>query len=307
MTATNEAGKWHPALSVAAVLEASPEHDEAPVQVEVFTDPFSAWCWGNQPDWHKLCETFGSFLQVRFRMVGLIRDPSEASPHSGSLSDPPRMAMQWEEIAHITGMPLDSDRWLDAPPRTSWPACAAIAAALAADPVGGERYLRRCRETAICLGGDLDDAGDLTTLASACGLDGAELGLALESGVAGALFQEDLERAASLGGVTAPTYHFTGAGGTATLRGSRPFPALVEALSQSYDDALPLLTDPADVSDRTAYAQALASARVSTTAAEFATLLDIERADATDLLDRLCAGGNLVRHKVGSRSLYRVA
>ncbi|MDF1565842.1 MAG: DsbA family protein [Deltaproteobacteria bacterium] len=304
MSSSIDASRHHPAISVAAVLEASPEHDEAPVLVEVFTDPFSAWCWGNQPDWVKLCETFGSFLQVRFRMVGLIRDTASGERLGGGLSDPHRMAMQWEEIAHLTRMPLDADRWLEAPPMTSWPACAAIAAALAADPVGGELYLRRCREAVICHRKDLADATELLELAGACDLDVDRLARDLESGAAGALFKADLDRAAALGGVSCPTYHFSGGGGVVTVRGSRPFQALVAALSEAYDDALPLLADPADVENRSAYARSLASARGSITVAEFATLLDIEPGDAADFLDRQCAGGNLVRQKIGRVSLY---
>jgi putative protein-disulfide isomerase len=243
---------------------------------------------------------------VEYRMVGLIQSLEEMGASQSALNRPDQIAMQWEEVAHLSGMPLYSDVWIEAPPASSWPACAAVKAAQLQDPAAASRYIRRLREAGLCQGADIADPDALVALASLAGLDAKRLGDDLESGAAGEAFNADLVLAAEAGAVSAPSFFFFGPAGLAEIRGARPFEDLLMAVEQVAGEAIPLVAAPTAVDDRGAYLKALAGSRGSITAAEIAELLGLERTVAADLLDRMAAGGSLKREPAGTAYLYRL-
>ncbi len=294
-----------PTPSIAALLEGHAQPDEPLVRVQWFTDPFSAWCWAFEPTWLKVTEVFGSLLCVEPIATGLYRSAEELTRSASAFNRPEQIAMQWEEVAHLSGMPLDSERWLRGAV-SSWPACAALKAGWRMDPVKGWRYLRRLREAALCEGRALEDPAELGALATESGLEGEAVESALVDGSAGALLEADLEHAAETGAMGSPGFLFFGPAGIQDLRGARPFEEIAEAIVSVCGEPAELVGDPPAVADRQAYLVALAEARGSVAAAEAAVLLEIDPADATDLLDRMAAGGRLTRTPVGRRALYRL-
>ncbi len=295
-----------PLLSVASVLAGVAPAEPPAIHVRYFTDPLSAWCWGTEPAWLHLVELYGPQFALELRMAGLYQSLEEVTASASAFHRPDQIAMQWEEVAHLTGMPLDSEVWLKAPPASSWPACAAVKAAEAQDPAMALVFLRRLREAALCERADVADPEVLSRLASAVGLDVARFDGDLESGAAGEAFNEDLVLAAEIGAVSTPAFFFFGPGGVAEVRGARSFEDLEAALAQVAGGALSLDADPQGLPDRQAYVRALTEARGSVTAPEIAELLGLDRGDAADLLDRMSAAGALARAGVeGGGALYR--
>lgn len=292
-------------LSVASVLTGAAVPTAPTIHVRFFTDPLSAWCWGTEPAWLHLVEAYGPHLALELRMVGLYQSLEEVTESASAFHRPDQIAMQWEEVAHFTGMPLDSEIWLEAPPASSWPACAAVKAAEAEDPTLAQRFLRRLREAALCERRDVADPAVLAALAGEAGLDVPRLEEALASGTAGDAFNEDLVLAGETGAISTPALFFFGPGGVAEVRGARAFEDLEAAMAQVADGPLMLVADPADVGDRQGYARALAEARGSVTAAEIAEVVSMDRGDAADLLDRMAAAGTLTRTAVGRSAIYR--
>ena len=86
-------------------------------------------------------------------MAGLARD----------FSAPVEQLRRWLEVAAETGMPADPRMWLDAPPKSSYPACLAVKAA-AEQSLDGP-YLRRAREGFAVRGRRLDSPDALVALA----------------------------------------------------------------------------------------------------------------------------------------------
>src|SRR3712207_9352526 len=70
---------------------------------------------------------------------------------------------RWLDVAAETGMPADPRMWLDAPPRSSYPACLAVKAA-AEQGLDGP-YLRRAREAIACERRKVDNTEELTAIA----------------------------------------------------------------------------------------------------------------------------------------------
>src|SRR6185503_18267029 len=103
-------------------------------QAVVYTDPACPWSWASEPALRRLQADFGDALPVAFVMGGLAREfkrPLDTMRH-------------WIDAGEASAMPVDPRLWLDAPPRSSYPACLAVKAA--AEQGRDAAYLRRARE-----------------------------------------------------------------------------------------------------------------------------------------------------------------
>jgi protein-disulfide isomerase-like protein with CxxC motif len=152
----------------------------------VYTDPACPWSWAAEPALRRLQADFGAALEIRFVMGGLAREfrrPLETMCH-------------WIDAGEATGMPVDPRLWLDAPPRSSYPACLAVKAA-------GEQgldaaYLRRAREGLAYERRRLDSTEPLVELARTVpGLDVERFRIDLESDAIAEAFGADLDRTRS--------------------------------------------------------------------------------------------------------------
>jgi Thioredoxin len=104
------------------------------VHVTYFTDPACPWSWAAEPGLRRLQSEFGPTLRITYVMGGLAREfrkPVETMHHV-------------LDACAASGMPVDPRVWLDAPPRSSYPACQGVKAAAAQGM--DEPYLRVVRE-----------------------------------------------------------------------------------------------------------------------------------------------------------------
>ncbi len=295
-----------PLRSVAAELCGAPHRPTCRVHIQHFTDPLSAWCWATEPTLLHLSELLGGYVSIEHRMIGLMEsvEPDDSASSDDALNRPSQLTMHWEEVGYLSGMPMDSDFWLERPIASSWPACAAVKAAQSQDPRRASHYLRRLREAALCNGEDLADTRILEKHANLVGLDASRLGSDLENGTAGAAFNEDMRLAAETGAIAPPSFFFFGPAGLAEIRGARTIEDMLSAVERVAGEPVPLCASPRSVANRHGYVKALASSRGSIAAAEIVELFEVERTVASDLLDRMAAGGSLRRAKAGSSSLY---
>ena len=156
------------------------------------TDPVCPWSWGAEPAVRRLEAEFGDEVRITYVMGGLAREfrrPVETLRHVLDASE-------------ATGMPVDPRVWLDAPPKSSYPACLAVKAA-AEQGLDGT-YLRRVREAVMCERVKADNPDALTALArDVAGMDVERFAVDLSSNAIVEAFGTDLERARSL----APEHH----------------------------------------------------------------------------------------------------
>ena len=183
-----------------------------PIDAYVYTDPACPWSWAAEPALRRLQAEFGDALRLHFVMGGLAREfkrPLETMRH-------------WIDAGDASGMPVDPRLWLDAPPRSSYPACLAVKAA-AEQGLDGP-YLRRAREGLAYERRSLDSPEPLVELARTVpGLDVERFRVDLASNATVEAFGADLERTRSV----APE-----------LRGGRPrvpFPSLQVGDAWAYD------------------------------------------------------------------------
>jgi len=100
----------------------------------------------------RLQAEFGEGVRITYVMGGLWRE-----------IDPARALAATLEAAAASGMPVDPRLWLDAPPKSSYPACLAVKAA-AEQGLDGP-FLRRVREAIMCERVKGDNADALVALA----------------------------------------------------------------------------------------------------------------------------------------------
>jgi predicted DsbA family dithiol-disulfide isomerase len=158
-----------------------------PVHVLYVTDPACPWSWGAEPALRRLEAEFGDEVRITYVMGGLAREIDAAKALADTL-----------EAAAASGMPVDPRLWLDAPPKSSYPACLAVEAA-AEQGLDGP-YLRRVREAIMCERVKADTADALTALArDVPGMNVDRFRVDLGSNAIVEAFGADLDRARSAG------------------------------------------------------------------------------------------------------------
>ncbi len=192
------------------------------------TDPACPWSWGAEPVLRRLEAEFGDQVRITYVMGGLAREfkrPVETMAHV-------------LDAAAATGMPVDPRLWLEAPPKSSYPASLAVKAA-AEQGLDGP-YLRRVREALMCERVKADNADALVALArDVPALNVDRFANDLGSNAIVERFGEDLEAARTL----APEHH--------NAAGRVPFPSFLVGDDGAFDT-----TDVAVVRDLVARAGA---------------------------------------------------
>jgi putative protein-disulfide isomerase len=154
------------------------------VHVTYYTDPACPWSWAAEPGLRRLQAEFGDTLAITYVMGGLAREfrkPLETMRHV-------------LDAAEASGMPVDPRVWLDAPPRSSYPASLAVKAA--AEQRLDAPYLRIVREGIMAGRRALDTPDALTDAARRVpGLDVDRFAIDLRSNAITEAFGADIERA----------------------------------------------------------------------------------------------------------------
>jgi predicted DsbA family dithiol-disulfide isomerase len=210
------------------------------VHVTYYTDPACPWSWAAEPGLRRLQAEFGATLRITYVMGGLAREfrkPVETMHHV-------------LDACAASAMPVDPRVWLDAPPRSSYPACHAVKAA-AEQGLDGP-YLRVVREGLMVEGRSMDNADALTDAARRVpGLNVERFKIDLQSAAIAEAFAADLDRVRA----AAPETH------TEDLR-RVPFPSFEFRTAEDRDGGPPVAAvyDSGDVGELRAAALAAGAA-----------------------------------------------
>ncbi len=268
----------------------------APVKIIYFTDPICSSCWGIEPQLRKLKLEYGQYIEVAYRMGGLLPDWSY---NSGGISKPSDVASHWDEVSLHYDMPIDGDVWLEDPLHSSYPPSIAFKAAQMQDSGKAIYFLRELREMVFLKKRNITKWENMAAAATKVGLDAAQLESDF-NGKANELFKQDLALAAQLGVRGFPTLFFVNAqGNQQKVYGTKPYSVYEAALLDQSPAALKKEID-------TKW-ESLFSKYSSLTAREFAELSNKPRVEAEEKLRTLAGEGHLTELATRNGSLWTVA
>lgn len=253
-----------------------------PVRIIYFTDPICSSCWGIEPQLRRLKLEYGPYIELEYRMGGLLPDWSY---NSGGISKPSDVAHHWDEVSLHYDMPIDGDVWLEDPLDSSYPPSIAFKAAQLQDEYKAIRFLREVRELVFLHKKNITKWDHLATAAQRAGLDVDRFKADYE-GKAKGLFADDLALGKQLGVRGFPTLFFVDSQGQLEkVYGTQPYAAYEKALQKQ----LPSVTKiPID----TAWENLFATFP-TLTSREFAELSGRNRQEVDAYLQSLADAGHL--------------
>ena len=265
------------------------------LKIVYFTDPICSSCWGIEPQLRKLKLEYGKFIEIEYRMGGLLPDWSY---NSGGISKPSDVAHHWDEVSAHYDMPIDGDVWLEDPLDSSYPPSIAFKAAEFQDKHKAQLFMREIREMVFLKKKNIAKWEQLTVAAKNVGLDVAQLKLDFE-GKAKSEFENDLKLAKEYGVRGFPTiFILDSAGNQQKVYGSKPYAV--------YETAI-LKLNPTLV--KSAYNnnwETLFSLYNSLTAKEFSVLSGTARAESETKLNALSSKGKLKKLSTKNGAMWQL-
>lgn len=266
-----------------------------PVRVVYFTDPICSSCWGIEPQLRKLKAQYGEYLDIEYRMGGLLPDWSY---NSGGISKPSDVAHHWDEVSVYYDMPIDGDVWLEDPLSSSYPPSIAYIAAKLQDERKAVLYMREIRKMVFLEKVNIAKFENLKKAAESVNLDLTQFEADF-NGRAKELFKEDLSMARQFGVRGFPTMYFIDEyGSREVVYGSRPF--------EEYQRALLKFQPKAEAAEVSTDWKSLFALYDSYTALEFQTMSGLTRQETIDLLNELTAKGILNRTDTKNGDLWSI-
>ena len=265
------------------------------LKIIYFTDPICSSCWGIEPQLRKLKLEYGDYVEINYRMGGLLPDWSY---NSGGISKPSDVAHHWDEVSRHYDMPIDGDVWLEDPLDSSYPPSIAFKAAQLQDTDKAIYFLRRLREMVFLEKINIAKWENLAAAATEVGLNAEQLESDF-NGRAKDLFNEDLQLGLQLGVRGFPTLFFVDSeGNQEKVYGTKPYSA--------YEDAVLKQLPGASKKEIDADWEKLFSKYNTLTAREFSELSQTPRQQAEQLLQGLATLGILNERVTKNGSLWRI-
>lgn len=207
------------------------------VNIYVFTDPASAWCWGSEPVLRKIETYYKDRVELKFVMGGLIRDIRkfyDAKNQIGrdiSLSNK-NLSKHWLEASKKHGMPVQTEGIVlfseDYP--STYPLNKGYKAAELQDAGLARKFLRRMQEAIAVDAIPVIRLEKMVILAEETGLN-VELFIEhMADGPAEQAFQKDLQKVKEYGVRVFPTFLIQYGKKETILRGFQPFERIKKAI-----------------------------------------------------------------------------
>lgn len=264
------------------------------INVLYFTDPICSTCWIIQPLLRKLKLEYGNYLNIEYRMGGLL--PSWEEYNKGKIQKPSDAAKHWEEVCACHEIPLDGDIWLEDPLTSSYPPSIAFKAAQMQDTDLAILFLRRIKEMVFLEKKNIIQWRFLERAAFHVGLDSARLLRDFE-GKAQELFREDLKLAQDLNVTSFPTlFFYNNEGQQIAIKGFQPYEKFEEIINQ----LIPFVQKQTiDASPETLFEQF-----PTMTNKEFAFLSNISLEEASEKLAELHKQGFLDKYESKNGAIW---
>lgn len=270
--------------------------DIKPIKVTYFTDPICSSCWGIEPQLRKLKLEYGDYVEIDYRMGGLLPDWSY---NSGGISKPADVAHHWVEASMYYQMPISGDVWLNDPLASSYPPSIALKAAQMQSKEKAIDFMRHLRESLFLDNQNITRWEVIQKSAEYANLDITKLEQDVKNNAQKA-FEEDLILCRKMGVRGFPTLFFSDEkGNQITIYGSRPYAEFEKAIQKLTPN-----TNKKQIDKSSTYS--LFNHYPTLTPKEYAIISDISFSEAVSILDTLTSEGKLTKQTIKTGSIYKI-
>jgi len=204
------------------------------ITVLYYTDPICSACWAIEPELKKLKLLYGDYMDIEYRMGGLLPKWEGFSDAGNGISGPKDVAVHWDEVGEYSGMSINGDVWLEDPLHSSFPPSIAFKAMQNQGYDISIRFLRRIREMVFLEKKNITKESHLTTAVKDCGGDVSQFLKDYKDPESEAAFKQDLLQGRRMGVGSFPTFLFLGEDGKGfKISGMTHFDNFVRALEQA--------------------------------------------------------------------------
>ncbi len=271
------------------------------IELIEFTDPYCTWCWGSEPVLRKITEVYGDQVKIDFVMGGLVKDISQFYDPVNKIGGHDwnkQVARHWLEASERHGMPVDERGF----PRiagdftSTYPANIAVKAAAFQGRDKAARFLRRLREAAAAEARQIHREEVQAELAREVGLEVDRFRQDLRGSKAENAFNEDLKVCREHGVTGFPTFLISSTEGQRRMmRGYHPFEDFTNVLPE-LSPGIKGVKPKFDAENVQAFVRK--HGKVAT--AEVATVFDLPRGQAIEVLEKLREEQNVYRVEAGN-------
>lgn len=268
-----------------------------PIKIIYYTDPICSSCWGIEPQLRKMKLEYGDYIDIDYRMGGLLPDWSY---NQGSISSPADVAIHWEEAGFYYEMPIDGGVWLEDPLPSSYPPSIAMKAAQLQDKEKAVIFMRKLRELLFIDKKNITKWAVIKDAANYAGLDFIKLQEEYtEAGTR--MFDEDLRYAQILGVRGFPYLFFTDENDNRlVIYGSKPYSVFESTI-------LKLIPNARKKEIRISSYLDLFKHYATLTPKEYAIILDIPISESERILDEGVRKKELKKQTIKTGSIYSIS
>jgi len=204
------------------------------ITVLYYTDPICSACWAIEPELKKLKLLYGDYMDIEYRMGGLLPKWDGFSDAGNGISGPKDVAIHWDEVGEYSGMSINGDVWLEDPLHSSFPPSIAFKAMQNQGYNISVKFLRRIREMVFLEKKNITREHHLTDAVKDCGGDVNQFLQDYKNPVTEEAFKNDLIQGRRMGVRSFPTFVFLGEDGKGfKTSGMTHFDNLVSALEKA--------------------------------------------------------------------------
>ena len=180
------------------------------VKLIYYTDPICSACWAIEPELRKFKLAFGDYVDVEYRMGGLLPGWDGFSDKANGIGKPSDVAHHWDEVGKMSGMSIDGDVWIKDPLDSSFPASIAFKAMQKQGNALSLAYLRRIREMVFLEEVNIAKEQNLIQAAWDVGADVDQFSMDLHDPVTKFAFEQEMKEGREMGVRGFPTFIFVG-------------------------------------------------------------------------------------------------
>jgi len=205
------------------------------VKLIYYTDPICSACWAIEPELKKFKLEYGNFVDIEYKMGGLLPNWDGFSDAGNGISKPSDVGKHWDEVGEYTEMSIDGDVWIEDPLLSSYPPSIAFKAMQNQGKDTALLFLRAIREMVFLEKKNITKEVYLLKAVESVGGDTSQFLMDYKNEEVKQSFYTEVDEGRKIGVTGFPTFIFVGENGSGyKISGMSGYNNYVLALEKAY-------------------------------------------------------------------------